>query len=355
MKLIAFIFVTLFATGAVANSELSKIQSQIKATETLEKQVQKKVETSQKAIDATKKDLVKTAEKFNELDDERAKIQAKINDLNKQYDALNVQLGENKETIANSAASILFIASHPSFDSENMNDYILTTAVLSGAAQNFQQEITLVQEKLEELEDVRNQRIKEKAKLDKTAEKYAKQKKELDDLLKNRSAQNRKLKTEQISIKNKLKNLSDKAKNISELSAGVGSSKMSESAKFSRRKLNPPVSGRLVQVFGEKINSGRNSDGWKIASRSNALVVAPADGVVKFADNFRGFGKIIIMSHKNGYNTVMTNMGQIDVLIDQNVLAGEPVGRMNSDKPEMYLEVRRGKNVVDPQLLFNEP
>ena len=72
------------------------------------------------------------------------------------------------------------------------------------------------------------------------------------------------------------------------------------------------------------------------------------------ADNFKGFGKVIIMSHKNGYNTVMTNLGSIDVMVGQEVLAGEPVGRMDSSKPEMYLEVRRGNNAVDPARLFKE-
>ena len=111
----------------------------------------------------------------------------------------------------------------------------------------------------------------------------------------------------------------------------------------------------LTKRYGEKTALGLKSDGWRIRARGNAIVMAPADGVVKFADSFRGFGKVIIMSHKNGYNTVMTNMGEIDALVGQEVLAGEPIGRMNENKPEMYLEVRRGKNSVDPARLFNEP
>ncbi len=82
--------------------------------------------------------------------------------------------------------------------------------------------------------------------------------------------------------------------------------------------------------------------------------MAPADGVVKFADSFKGFGRVIIMSHKNGYNTVMTNLGTLDVLVGQDVLGGEPVGRMSADRPEMYLEVRRGNAAVDPARLFKD-
>ncbi|MBQ2858849.1 MAG: peptidoglycan DD-metalloendopeptidase family protein [Alphaproteobacteria bacterium] len=151
-----------------------------------------------------------------------------------------------------------------------------------------------------------------------------------------------------------MRELSARAKSISELSAGVGSSQMSGDARFSKRKLNLPVRGRVVVKFGEKTALGLNSDGWRVRTRGDALVMAPADGVVKFADSFRGFGRVVIMSHKNGYNTVMTNLGDIDVMLEQEVLAGEPIGRMNPDKPEMYLEVRRGNKAVDPARLFKE-
>lgn len=177
----------------------------------------------------------------------------------------------------------------------------------------------------------------------------------MDKLLKTRSAQNKKLKSEQNAIQDKLKKLSAQAKSISELSAGVGSSKMSSDARFSKRKLNPPVRGRLVVRFGEKTTSVLKSDGWRIRTRGDALVMAPADGTVKFADYFRGYGKVIIISHANGYNTLMTNMGEINVFLDQEVLAGEPIGRMDSNRNEMYLEVRRGNNVVDPDMIFKEP
>ena len=62
--------------------------------------------------------------------------------------------------------------------------------------------------------------------------------------------------TEQMALQKKLRDLSERAKNISELSAGVGSSEMSSDARFSRRKLNLPVRGRVVVHFGEKTALG---------------------------------------------------------------------------------------------------
>ena len=335
-------------------SELSKINAQIKQTEQQNKKLEQRVKTSDREVSKTKKELVRAADKVSSLEDQRGAMAKKIAELDAQRDKITREMDANRARISDAAASILFVASHPSFDSENMREYVLMSAVLSGTAQQLDEQIARAEAQVRELGKIRDARAIEKEKLDRTAKKYAREKKELDKLLKTRSAQNEKLKNEHSALQKKLRDLSARAKSISELSAGVGSSQMSGDARFSKRKLNLPVRGRVVVKFGEKTAVGLNSDGWRVRTRGDALVRAPADGVVKFADSFRGFGRVVIMSHKNGYNTVMTNLGDIDVMLEQEVLAGEPIGRMNPDKPEMYLEVRRGNKAVDPARLFKE-
>ena len=356
MKKIVAIFSLLSVVMAPSfgASELSKINAQIKQTEQQNKKLEQQVKTSDREISKTKKELVRAADKVSSLEDQRGAMAKKIAELDAQREKITLEMDANRARISDAAASILFVASHPSFDSENMREYVLMSAVLSGTAQQLDEQIARAEEQVRELGKIRDARAIEKEKLDRTAKKYAREKNELDKLLKTRSAQNEKLKNEHSALQKKLRDLSARAKSISELSAGVGSSEMSADASFSRRKLNLPVRGRVVVKFGEKTALGLNSDGWRVRTRGDALVMAPADGVVKFADSFRGFGRVVIMSHKNGYNTVMTNLGDIDVMLEQEVLAGEPIGRMNPDKPEMYLEVRRGNKAVDPARLFKE-
>ncbi|MDR2413153.1 MAG: peptidoglycan DD-metalloendopeptidase family protein [Rickettsiales bacterium] len=356
-KLLFFIPCLLLLAGAAvaAPSELVRIQSQIKQAEQQNKLIEQKLNTSDRDVEQTKKKLVKAADKVSSLEAERAAVARKISDLDSRRDKLAASLAENRSRIADAAATILFVSSHPDFNSENMREYVLTSAVLSGASQMFDAEMRAAEKQIKELEEVLKARSTEKEKLDRTALVYAAEKKDLDKLLRTRESQNEKLKSQQSSVQKKLRELSARAKSISELSAGVGSSEMSADSKFSTRKLNAPVRGRLVVPYGEKTALGLESDGWRIRARGDALVVAPADGTVKFADSFKGFGKVVIISHKNGYNTVMTNLGTLDVLVGQEVLSGEPIGRMNPDKPEMYLEVRRGNRAVDPARLFKEP
>ena len=355
-KIFAVLLVGFMATAqpAVAANELANIQAQLQKTEQQIKKISQQVKTSQREIDSTKKKLVRAADKVSVLEEQRSAVAKKIQELDAQRDKLESELQQNRERIADAAATILFVASHPNFDSENMRDYVLTSAILSGAADNFDSEIARATEQIRELAEIRHTRAVEKEKLDRTAKRYADEKDELDKLLRTRSAQNQKLRNQQSDLQKKLRDLSARAKTISELMAGVGSTEMSGDSRFSIRKLNKPVRGRVVVHFGEKSALGLKSDGWRIRVRGDALVMAPADGTVKFADRFKGFGRVVIMSHKNGYNTVMTNLGEISVMVGQEVLAGEPIGRMDSDKSEMYLEVRRGDKAVDPARLFRE-
>ncbi len=357
MKKLCIIFSLLFVSlgqSVYAASELSQIQAQIKKTEQQNKKLEQQVKISDKDVAETKKKLVKTADKVSSLEEQRNIVERKIKELDSQKNKLEAELLNNQEQIADAAARILFIASHPSFDSESMHEYVLSSSVLTGFADNLDDEIRIATEKIKELEKIKEQRAIEKEKLDRTAKKYTTEKDELNKLLRARSVQNQQLRTKQSELQNKLRELSARAKTISELSAGVGSSEMSGDSRFSFRKLNQPVRGKVVVHFGEKTALGLKSDGWRIRVRDDALVMAPADGEVKFADSFKGFGKVVIMSHKNGYNTVMTNLGVINVMLGQEVLAGEPIGRMDPNKPEMYLEVRRGNKAVDPAKLFKE-
>ena len=354
-KILLFLSVLVLAMPAADGAtELSKIRAQIKQTEQQSKKLDQQVASSDRDIAQTKKKLIHAADQVSTLEEQRGAVMKAIADLDARRDILSRELENNRGRIADAAAGILFIASHPSFDSDNMHEYVLMSAVMSGAANRLDAEIENARRQIDELARIRDARAIEKEKLDRTAKKYAEEKTELDKLLKTRAAQNEKLKSQQQALQKKLRDLSARAKNISELSAGVGSSAMSGDARFSRRKLNLPVKGTITVRFGEKTALGLNSDGWRIKTRGDALVRAPADGVVKFADNFKGFGKVIIMSHKNGYNTVMTNLGAIDVIPDQEVLGGEPIGRMSADKNEMYLEVRRGNAAVNPANLFKD-
>ena len=59
----------------------------------------------------------------------------------------------------------------------------------------------------------------------------------------------------------------------------------------------------------------------------------------------------MIIDHGEGYHTLLAGMGRIDALLDQQVLAGEPVGVMDSSngvKPRLYVELRKRGLPINP-------
>ena len=112
-----------------------------------------------------------------------------------------------------------------------------------------------------------------------------------------------------------------------------------------------PARGELVSRFDETTALGLSSKGIVIETRASAQIVAPYDGRVAFAGPFREYGLLLIIDHGEGYHTLLAGMGRIDVLLDQRVLAGEPVGVMDSianEKPRLYVELRSKGHPINP-------
>jgi septal ring factor EnvC (AmiA/AmiB activator) len=93
------------------------------------------------------------------------------------------------------------------------------------------------------------------------------------------------------------------------------------------------------------------SKGISILTRAAAQVVAPYDGRVRYAGQFRLYGQILIIEHGERYHTVLAGLDRIDAVVGQWVLAGEPVGVMSrgeSSDPVLYLELRRSGQPINP-------
>lgn len=114
-----------------------------------------------------------------------------------------------------------------------------------------------------------------------------------------------------------------------------------------------PARGDIITHYGEQKIKGVVSKGITVATRSNAQVIAPFDGSVVFAGPFRGYGKMIIVEHSDGYLSLMSGLGNIDVELGQMLLAGEPVGQMpKQSNAELYIEIRKNNQPINPTAWF---
>ena len=118
-----------------------------------------------------------------------------------------------------------------------------------------------------------------------------------------------------------------------------------------RGSLIIPGRGQVIRRYGQSTEFGTPAQGITIQTRAEAQVVAPYDGQVVFAGQFRGYGQILIIEHNEGYHTLLAGLSRIDSVVGQWLMAGEPVGRMGrpvDGNPELYIELRRNGQPINP-------
>ncbi len=112
-----------------------------------------------------------------------------------------------------------------------------------------------------------------------------------------------------------------------------------------------PAPGRIIRKFGDKLDNGMQSRGVSIATRPSATIVAPHPGRVVYAGEFRGYGNLVILELPDHRHALIAGLGRIDAEIGDQVLAGEPVGKMSPSTnaaPNLYFEVRKKGQSINP-------
>ena len=118
-------------------------------------------------------------------------------------------------------------------------------------------------------------------------------------------------------------------------------------------KLNLPVRGKLLNSFGGQ-RSGKHVT-WKvlfIQSPSGNDVKAISEGRVVFADELRGFGKLIILDHGNGYMSLYGNNETLYKQVGNIIRGGDTIATVGNSggNPDsgLYFELRHKGKPFDP-------
>jgi murein DD-endopeptidase MepM/ murein hydrolase activator NlpD len=117
-----------------------------------------------------------------------------------------------------------------------------------------------------------------------------------------------------------------------------------------------PVEGQITGSFGERIDpfngEGAFHSGIDIGSSYGQAVVAPADGVVVFADFMGGYGRAIVIDHGHSISTRYGHLSNFAVAVGQQVHRGDTIGYVGlsgrSTGPHLHYEVRINDTPVNP-------
>lgn len=117
-----------------------------------------------------------------------------------------------------------------------------------------------------------------------------------------------------------------------------------------------PVVGRLTGSFGERIDpfngEGAFHSGVDISTAYGNPIIAPADGVVTFADFSSGYGRLIKIEHTHGISTRFGHLSAFAVRPGQSVKRGQLIGYVGASgratSAHLHYEVRINETPVNP-------
>ena len=139
----------------------------------------------------------------------------------------------------------------------------------------------------------------------------------------------------------------------------LGLTKNSTTADWIRANSAPnlwPVEGVVTGSFGERIDpfngEGAFHSGVDISAGLGSAVIAPADGIVTFADFLGGYGRAIMIDHGHGISTRYGHLSSFAVTAGQSIHRGDTIGYVGlsgrSTGPHLHYEVRINDVPVNP-------
>jgi septal ring factor EnvC (AmiA/AmiB activator) len=115
------------------------------------------------------------------------------------------------------------------------------------------------------------------------------------------------------------------------------------------------VVGTIAQTHDQAPETSRNP-GLTYLTRGAAQVIAPSDARVLFAGPYHKSGQVLILEITTGYDLVLAGLGRVTVRLNDEVLAGEPVGTMPAGSgsvakasEQLYFELRHDGHGLDPR------
>ena len=115
-----------------------------------------------------------------------------------------------------------------------------------------------------------------------------------------------------------------------------------------------PSSKRVSSHFGHRW--GRKHEGMDIPAKKGAKILAADNGVVVFTGKMGGYGKIIVIAHKDGFFSVYAHNNKNFTRKGQKVHRGQVIGAVGSTGRStgnhLHFEIRRDSKAFNPARFY---
>ncbi|WP_320046486.1 M23 family metallopeptidase [uncultured Ilyobacter sp.] len=118
----------------------------------------------------------------------------------------------------------------------------------------------------------------------------------------------------------------------------------------------PIKTKEITSNFGTRIHpiTGRKTthDGVDLRSKMNTPVYAPYSGTITYSGWMRGYGKVVIINHGNGYESRYAHLNRWLVKKGQKISKGQIIAKTGntglSTGPHLHYEIRKNNKPIDP-------
>lgn len=147
---------------------------------------------------------------------------------------------------------------------------------------------------------------------------------------------------------------------VSVLCLGFFVTAKAESAADGLSIVFPLMAPQLSSQFGERkhpiYKSHKHHDGVDLAAPSNSHVRSVFGGKVVYAGDYKGYGKLVTISHGEGFTSLYGHLNEMLVNPGDTVKAGEIIGRVGSTGastgPHLHFEWRHFGKAINPLKVF---
>lgn len=382
--------------------KLEELKAKIRESEDRKQSLEAEQKSVTEALVTLQQQLVDAARQIQETEDRVTGLEDRVTGLKAETHAQEAQLDRRRGQLVVSLAAMQRLSRQPPalvfLRPEDSLTTIRSAALLSTIVPALRERADAIREDLTLLKELRSELEAERIRLKAALAGLEAQQQEMDQLVAARRHEREQLGTEAREEARRLAEYARQAKSLESLIAKLEAeyAERREMASHASRtltkrpesgapvdaapKLRPqtpaaepppgrtfasvqghlpmPARGRVVRTFGQPDDIGNKSKGIVIEARANAQVIAPHDGRIAFAGPFRDYGQILIISHGQGYHTLLAGMSRISAVVGQWVLAGEPVGVMGASggsgssksRARLYVELRSNGKPVNPLL-----
>lgn len=314
-------------------------------------------------IETLQQQSIEAAKAAQDLEAELNGIESTLRGLRDEEAAKAAQLSEQSTQLTSLLAALQRLALQPPeallATPGAPIDTVRSAMLLSQAVPALEARASALKRDLEDLAILREEIVAQREALEERGRELSEELARLDAVLAQKQALEEETRREAEARQAELEAQTQEAEDTGELVASLPSgARLSRPENLRAFPSQPggvlaPARGAVVARYGEQTDIGFDevSRGLVIETRPAARVVAPFDGEVVYSGPFRRYGLILIIQHDGQYHSLLAGMNEIDVVVGQWLLAGEPVGVMSSlegRNPTLYYELRRQGQPINP-------